>query len=448
MSIIPGQQTAFATLITERVLIQKFAPTPPDVFNVYVNSDTGSDQGQDRGPLSAPYKTIPEALSQLSNLAQQEVLIMHLAGVAPHVLPDGYTLPVLGNADPVRRDPLQPFGFVQLAPLTLRADPTLLLDLSGNITAQAFDPISGLVTVSVSVVLVPGAFAGKWALDGAGKQCVIKDNTAGALTLCLFGGVTNPLKVYQNNTIIAPAVPLSASPTLTMRGPGLVALQGVDIQKTAGGAVHVDNGASVLMQAVNPERLTVGGNGPAYVTFEAGNCPLINPTLGALSLSRSFFHSLAISNTGNCALTFTESMFFKFDPIGLDNALTLQGVPFLKVFSCDMDAANADAVHMQGGEVQLSQVKIAGSAGAAVRVEQNTFGFVTSCGGLGNAGAGLRCDGGAQIRVNPATNLNVGGAAELVVGSLPSQTWAAFHAIKNAFDATAITGQLSRVWEP
>lgn len=473
-----GNPLAANTIVSERLILAKFQPVQIDTFNLYVDSDTGQDQNPGNGSASAPYKTISRAMSDIGSSSIRETTIINLSGVASHKLPDGYIFPGLFSSDKPSQSGL---GFYMVeGPLVIRATPTPVLTVqAADILAQTANPGSGLITLDVSLVLVPGALAGLCMRTAFGGFARVISNTVNKISVCAAGALTAPLQIFSEAATIE-ADPPGFNPTLCFRGTAPVILQGLYVKENGGlpaSSLDASQGQLVFADACRFDSVSLGTGlleaAPGY--FSGSGCLIekgVQVGAGKFSAFGSLFSPGFISETpGRGAWFFAAQSFF--DQPGdftVDNFSKLQSYAVCELDNCNVINSSADnAVFQRGGILRLRACyfadnlkdwAIVGELGASVtiegavlddnnngvRIDSGSYAELVTVTGVANLALTMGVFNGAQAKVNAATI--IGGGTELKVGSNVAITWAAFHASKNEFDITPVTAQLSRCWEP
>lgn len=472
-----GNPFAAPTIVSERLILSKFQPVQVETFNLYVDSDTGQDESPGNGTQELPYRTIPRALTNVASSSLRECSIINLSGAAPHKIPTGYIFPAIFSSD---KPGFSGTGFfTQQGPLTIRATPIPIITVQpGDITGQTFSPGSSLVTVATSLVLVPNALQKKAVRTLFGSFGRVISNTANTITLSFFGAVVAPLEIFDEGATIEPEAPGSFMPTLCFRGLGAVVLQGLVVKEDGGipgSSLDASQGQTIIADACSFESVSLGlGFFETGAGLFSGNGCLIDAVQvasGKFLCSTSYFNFNFESGLPGPLSSFVASQCYFDTPLNftVDQFSKLVSYSYCELLNCTVNASDADnAVYQIGGRLLIKECLFSNNAkdwsivadlGAsvrvdtvvlnnnnrAVRIDGGSYAELLNVTGAGNL-AGAQVNNGAQAKVNALTSIL--GGPELVVGSLPATTWAAFHGVKNAFDATAITGQLSRCWEP
>jgi len=473
-----GNKLGAPTLFSERLMLSKFQPVGVELYNLYVDSDTGQDESPGNGGQATPYKTIPRAVKDVAAASLLETSIINLSGAAPHIIPDGYVFPAILNTDRPTVDPTPGAFFTRLAPLVLRAAPVIVATIApADITGQAFNA-AGLLTVTVSLVLVPNTLGGKCCRLENGQFVRVVGNDATTIKLCHTVAVLGPLVIFDEGAQIDPQTPGSFTPTLCFRGQAPVMLQGLSIADGGGFwpgvAIDAAQGQLIFVEACTVSVISLGGDasvgadaGPGYLSAAgirtkggsvlSGRAALLGSLLedpdftltgkgAALSLQACYLvKPINLFSEGSVSFADSRASFCEFDQSS--GRMIYQQGGELRLDTCLVRGAGQDAiVATLGALAMLNAVQVNSTIGEACVIDGGAYAEITGLTGTLNT-AGLQVNNGAQAKIDATTNVNAG-TSDLKVGSLPATTWAAFHVSKNEFDTTALTGQLSRAWEP
>lgn len=430
------------------------------VFDLYVNSDTGVDTGQVAGSEADPYLTIARALSEVSAMSNGARFAIHLSGVLPHVVPPGFEIVTMFDSGDLAPTESGDF-FAQRAVLSFEAEPLINVTIPGaNITGQAIDPTTGLNTLTVTNVLVAGALAGKSIKLPDGTIAAVHDNGVNTIEVAVNGVISTvgTAQVFTPGATIECSTPGEDTPTITVRGGGFVGFSGVtianDTPAKAFPSIGVVAGARVLLQGCALEGFWVAqdlmgdelaGQLNAQGCVFSGSTYAMGP--GAVAIvSNSFMDAINCSSqaqSSSAKVVVMDSFVDDCDGFFSD-ASAKRSVGDFTVSSIEFNAPK-NAIEIYNGVALINDCKIDNAVGAAVTVANNSFAQLLGCTGAGNA-LGLVVDNGAQVQTDPTTSiLSVG--AEVTVGTLAGVTWAAFHGAPARADFTAVTGDGSRLFE-
>lgn len=437
MSVIPGVHTGIETPIAERYLIQKFQPVAADSFNAFVDNVTGDDQGFGRGPASAPYFSIQQALKDASVSSRQEQMVIHLVNTGvPYVLPDNYVFPPIASPDSIVLDATLANGFTRLAPLVITAPPVVQQVIAAiDIVSQIPDAVSGLVPIITNLVLVPNAWLGLFIVDSATPPNVvaIRDNDATTIFADTAAALTAPFTVYARGATIAPTTPglVTGGPTIVLQGgTAPVIFEGVNITpNTFAGAVRAAQPGAALFLACNVPSLDIGGqqlgaaNPPGFVELHA--CAALNLSLnaGKLAVRNSVFLTGGLTSAiqkGFIATAIASSFVAPGRPLFSDNTNTAADMTLTNV-----EIINAAARSLLGSSnvANLTNVNITGSTQEAIELREGAQWTMATVGGSGNLSKGLRVTSGALALIASTVNVPGAAGADVTVEGLPDVSW-------------------------
>jgi len=343
----------------------------PFGYNLYVNSSTGSDSNIGTS-ASAAYKTIAHAMGQIPYFSNDDTFLVHLLGAAPHVVPDGFSLPPMLNPEGVIVTALSE-GFKNQAPLTFRAAPTVALTIPAlNIVSQVPDPVSGLRPIVTNLVLVPGAYAGFWVVDSLGALASIRTNDATTLFVANSAAMTGPLSVCTRSAVISSANPLSNNPTIDLRGGSApIMFQGVRINGTLGGGALAASGVGpVQLEACNVQgTIQVGASGNVlsangYIQAQACNFKSLRLRAGVFGVSGCYIEGgTVLLSSPKMSTTAFHSIFENMaSPLFSDGSGV--GPSFVQFEQVEVLSSVGDAVAILGRPmVSITSLKITGAGG-------------------------------------------------------------------------------------
>ena len=343
----------------------------PYGYNLYINSSTGSDYNAGTS-ASAPYRTIAYAMGQIPYFSNDDTFLIHLLGAASHIVPDGFVLPSMLNPEGIVVKPLAD-GFRNLAPLTFRATPTLVLAVPAiNIISQAADPVSGLRPIVTNLALVPSAYAGLWVADSLGTMASVRTNDGTTLFVANSVPLVGPLSVYARSAVIVPANPFSSQPTIDIRGGSApILFQGVRIAAPLGGGSLGASGLGpILLEACDLKgTLQVGASGSAlsangYIQAQACNFENLRLRAGVWGVSGCYVKGgTVLLAAPKMTATASHSIFEDMvSPLFSDGSGV--GPSFMQLEQVEILNSAGNAVAIVGRPmVSISSVKITGAGG-------------------------------------------------------------------------------------
>lgn len=329
-----------------------------------------------------------------------------------------------------------PSNYAALSSFQLVATPALVVG-GIAITSVVAAPTTGLWTVNVSNVLVPGAHVGQMLLgSGLGQWARIRSNTASAMEITLTGNTGNP------TAWTAPIGIYTTGATLTFGDPGdffnssavnLLAMadwfvSGIAFKSTAGSkpfAMQVFANMPLFLQLCDFDGLFLATS-PGTIALDA--CYLNGFTWGfdgASAILRNClvrnvtcnFHGSSDSGNNN----FNECIFD-----GLVTAFGSGNSESLFAFHVDrslFSGALAGAISALTGKSRLSNVVISGTTGDAILADVLRL-VCDNVQGAGNSGVGCRIQNGAQVQRLNATAVT-GAGGDVVLGGSGVVAWAA-----------------------
>lgn len=455
MPFLGADGLSASAIAVERVYLTDIANTSDEV-TIFCDSDIGNDNNNGY-EATTPVKTLARACNELPTLGITSRVAIKLTGLAPHQVPDGFVLPPLVRGVRVSFDFADPDGLTARGPVRIYSPGVELLVLTApDVVSITFPDASTLARVTVNIVLVPGAFIGKYVVDSNGQIMQIADNTATFFDFCFSGTPSLPFRIFSYGAVIEQAVPGVFGTIRVSGGSCPVILQGLQIQGGGFGffpSVEVSDGASIFCQACTFEGIWINqDNGPGGI---GGGGQLLgcrmerNVALGSgeLQAQNCLFEKTSwILARPNALVVFQQCQFSQCEAVCFDANFSQLSPGTVAIIVSRILTALAEGVKYKGaGNYFLTQVEIRGSVGVGCVLDGGAGRALAVAGSL-NAG-GLSALNGAQVEVNAQTDINLGGGNELQVGSVLF-LWAAFRpAPLNLFDVAIPLGQLARVWE-
>ena len=433
--------------ITTQYINLSVSPMPDKLF--YVRT-TGNDTTGD-GSITKPFRTFVEAAKKLAFAWRLGKFGIDITGI-DEVLPEAYQIPSLVNFDTETIDIGDPFGFIFKGPVYITATPTVLDDVQiANITETSTANNSGHITYTTNKTWTSNQFKGKYIIDSAGAIGTIASNTTNEIRVVL-PTIIPPFTIYDQGATLrasvsgfSPIISVSGScQSVTFNsikfisGAGAIAIQTAGVRTNIvgcclDGSVFMDKYLNLNASALIGSGLIIFSSNGVFSAFRS----YIEGVGTFIPTSETNEHSLNQCIVKSCG-SFPGSFFHASGRYSSINLTTFED-------------STADAVSLLStATLEGTGILITNAAGDAVRAEgTNTQLYLSSVGGTGSTGAGLRVLDGAHAVVD--NTVTVAGTTELNVGTLVARTWANFRGsapIKNQIDLTAGTGDASRVSQP
>lgn len=414
---------------------------------------TGSDTTGD-GSLTNPYRTFVKALSQVPLVFRGVYYTIDITDLGTEDISGGTWLPTFLAPEyyPAATDMTQLPWARNRRSINIEATPTTDYTLqAGDITSQAQDATTGLVTINTNQSYTVNELRGKIAVAGSAYG-VIASNTAGpdsSIEVAYNGTFTAPVAIMSQSAALRQSDPASYNAPLGISGNTcLVAINGVALSSvTTGGlalfvpsksAPGISLGACRMTGHVNGRSMSMSG---CY--HESGNLNIID---GATFLS-CYFRSVTFRLlSGTCSYYYDIYDTCTYLPILNDSYPA--GVGFSR---CLVRSATAHGITVScGAHCYLTRVSIVNSTGDAVNCAGSTSTSLTFVTGTGNGGYGVVASDGAHIKIDADTTVT-GTSGDIKSGTLAARAYTDFRAnppLKNEIDLTAGTGDGSRIWQP
>lgn len=417
----------------------------------YVNSTTGSDSNDGLTPGTA-WLTLDKGLTSFAIAAEGKRWILDLTGTftIADTLNIGGTMLAGLNYD-LDAGGVAPDSFISRASCQLRAAPTAVVTPIG-ITGSSTQATTGLYTINVSNVLVPGAHVGQMLLgSGLVQWARIIDNTANTIFVATTTNPstwTAPVAIYTEGATIEAGDAANFFEGATY----LIALCDwafTGIAFTSNGAakyaaLEVTANAPVYFTQCSFDGIYLRG-GPGYVSFDC--CDFYSS--GAQSYNhegttgifrQSTFRDLEFlchgsSDSGH--LTYSQCGFAGgILPFGGGN---VESRFSFSMNQCYFDGFTNDAIHVLFGNTRIQNTLIENTTGDAIQVENSSVKLRLDNvdGSTGNSAYGIRILNGAQVDVDAATSVT-GASGDILLGDAGAIAYAAVPAVD--------LGQLVRVF--
>lgn len=406
---------------------------------VYYVRPGGNDNNDGLSPATA-FATLERALHFMAIAEVNESVIVDVTGMTgadaisgESVLNLGGT--TLGGMNFDRDVTVVPPGdlFFSRRHRQIRAELQLVQAL--DITGQAQDPTTGLLTLTVSDAIAPGALVGKFAVSGAlGEYGTIASHTDGA--------GPNTIQVACVTTFSVPAGTGAYAPGATIRfGDPANAFEGAIYLNalcdwTLQGLLIESNGPKAAAIAIWPQSpvdflfCDIEGiemnEGGGVVSFE---CCYLHETNfihdgATVYATQSVFRELTFLCHGSGAAGLTEIVACMFGliltPFGGGNVESRYS---FYVTQCQFDNAVNAAVQAWFGISRIQQTVIQNSGGSAVVATNHVTLYLDNVQGGANVGYGVEATLGAIVSASNGTAVT-GTIDDLLVGDLGAAAWA------------------------
>lgn len=449
LSVVEGPSTGYTGPVSPGTLPEAIVDLQGAVRTVYVNSDTGSDV-TGLGTEDRPYQTVaPTAGALYPNTVNGYQRIL-LSGTATHILPTGWTVPVVrGSFDQYLN--LEPTTFSARAALVLEADPIPVATYSNaQYSAVTLSSERGRLTIPSGTFAVD-ALKHYWFKDADGNFYYINGNTATTVDFVgLIGILPNTtIEIYRHGATIAPAEYVSATPVLRVEDMTL-AINGVHVQGDVAFAVAIDLTDARLSASralfTGGIASSISGQGNSVVELNVcGVTEVILLSQATFSAAESYLGGVTFYISNGTSFTFRGLMDSASSLGSSDSGMflllvgTLIGSPIemtrgSSVLACDaldMISTPADAITVAAGRAYLGGIN----------------GGVT---GSGITGLGLVLKNGAQVEITGGVSIT-GTGGGWKVGSQAAVAPATFRTGSppyNKIDTGGALSDLSRLYQP
>lgn len=446
-----------------------FAPFPdnaPLITRIFVRID--GDDANDGTSEETAFRTVQHAFTTLPHVIQPgQAIIVDCTGIGIENFPAGYQMPEVHGAALIQSVGTTP-PFIFLASLNVWATPQPASNVpvadttvpSGYLVTA--DPVTNLATITV------GAPIASWAGDSLQGKMLISDTVVAGSGVIYASDTTHLFTTIDASqvggtlSIVEPSATFQ-TPTAGADGTGFEA---ADITSLSFGGIAftcLDGSLALgIMNTSQPilELCDIGGleteNVPEQVLPRSSVLRNgLDIEASSFTPSRSLMLDLGFAVFGDATVLSIRSVWdgtqFAIGPTPVFTATGTSGFgtwEFLQVLIRNSTAADA-AVLCQGyGSFAFENVLIQGSAGDAIRAQDQVSLALTNVqGGTGgvsdpaNAGYGLQLLDGAQARIFDDATVVTGSAegpnSDLKVGVLPVRPWSDFRnnaPIKNQFD--------------
>lgn len=418
----------------------------------YVNSTTGSDSNDGLTPGTA-WLTLDKGLTSFAIAAEGKSWILDLTGTftIADTLNIGGTMLAGLNYD-LDAGGVAPDSFISRASCQLRAAPTAVVTPIG-ITGSSTQATTGLYTINVSNVLVPGAHVGQMLLgSGLVEWARIIDNTANTIFVATTTDPstwTAPVGVYTEGATIEAGDAGNFFEGATY----LIALcdwSFTNIAFTSNGgakyvALEIIAHAPIYFTQCSFDGIYLRG-GSGYVTLDCcdfyssggGGAQGYNHDGSSVIVRQSTFRDLEFlchgsSDSGNNS--FYQCAFsggtLPFGGGNVESCFTFD------VNQCFFDGFVADAIHALFGNSRIRNTRIENTTGDAIQAENCLLTATNVDGSTGNTAYGIRILNGAQVNVDAGTSVT-GASGDILLGDAGAVAYAAVPAVD--------LGQLVRVF--
>ena len=450
------------SLVSERYYV---TPSKPEFFEIYVNSDSGTDTKSGTGPqgnnANKAFKTLARALEEVAFVTNDDYFQIILAGDATHIMPDEFHIPATQQTKRL----VAGAGLYGLtAPLHIRADPKpLLLVTAASQISVTPDAVTGQYKMVTTGGMTPNAFKGKIFTQFGIPLGVVSSNSATEIfttvsdssfttipmTLGVDALITGPGATIQNSTG-APLPAITISNNLTT-----VLWESCEFKALSAAAensvYHVYQRASIYYVACEFEGVFLGYVNPGGFAavacyFKAasyvGSLSVFNWIQPQSVIDGCFAEGVTMGNDVSGVeregLNFNACAFkscgplLQLDPDGTYVLSPTRIVSFGEFSGCDIQSSTGVAIQLRGsGVLRISNTKIEGSVGdAIVCLGPILLDMKNVPAGAGNLGLGINLSEGAHLEADNAVALS-GAAGDVKLGHLAASTWAAIAAAPN-----------------
>lgn len=308
----------------------------------------------------------------------------------------------------------------------------LVLNTALNVTAQAFDPVSGLLQLTVADALVANALRGKFAVGSVlGEYGVIQSNTGGAgpntIEVANLVGLTVPVGAYDPGATLR----YGDAGNFFEQAIYLLAmcdwnLQGLKIESNGpkATAIGVWPNAPVTFTLCDIEGVEVN-EGSGHITFDGCfiNTETYSQDGATVSALQSVFFDIAFLCHGS------GSGLNEWIGVIIDTCNAFGGGNAESDFSCQFEnsrVVNSTTAGVQclAGNWTLRDTEVENNAASGVVVSNNTNVLLVNVQGAGNVGYGVEATYGAIVRQSGGTAVT-GTLNDLNIGSVGAAAWGA-----------------------
>jgi hypothetical protein len=303
-----------------------------------------------------------------------------------------------------------------------------------DVTAQAFDPITGLITLTVSDALAPNQLVGMFAVGAVlGEYGVIGEHTDGAgpntILVANQVGLTEPVGAYEPGASITTGDAAdffeqcwnhNALADWTFQGLSILHPDG----KVASITVWPNAPVTFTLCAINGMTLMAGGG---VVTIDACHIQSFFAQDGATcSVTQSFFQNVDFLCHGSGSSGLNEwvgSIFRGCAPFGGGN---IESRYTFFMTGCDIAEGTGAGVQVIFGTSRLVDCEINDCVGSGVYVDQQATVYLDNVQSSDTPNGDFGCEAyfGSFVRNFNGTSVT-GAGGDIVVGALGVQTWAA-----------------------
>lgn len=399
---------------------------------VYYVRPTGNDANDGLTPATA-FATFPRALRQFPLALANQPIVIDITGMvitANELLNlGGVTLG--GISFDIDFTATSPNNFYSRHDRQIRSE--VVLNTALNVTGQAFDPVDGILRLTVSNALVANALRGKFAIGaGLGEYGDIQSNTGGAgpntIEVANIVGMTLPIGAYDPGATMTfgnaanfqeQAIYLNALCAWTFQG----------IRFTSNGpkaaAISVWPQAPVAFTLCEIRGIEVTA-GPGVVTIDG--CYMNGRTFAqngaTMTVTQSYFQGVSFLCHGSGASGLNEWIGNILDGCSPYGGGNVESRYTFEVQNMRVVAATSNAVQARFGVSRMINSSINGSAASGIVASNHVFLTLDNVQGAGNVGYGLEALRGAYCDGLNGTAI-AGTINQVLVGSAGGFAWAA-----------------------
>lgn len=392
------------------------------------------------GTLALPFASVQRGLDAFRRFPQRQgENVLDLTGMGVVNLSQSLHVPAVFSGQPPRSDPSPRYPeFTQLAPVTIRAQPTTMTSiLAGAVVSDTADAATNTRTLTVSgTPFTPSAFVGKMLIGaGIGEFTKVIANTSNTITYQAFFAYTPTIRVCQASCTLRLNDEFSYDTTLVMRGVGCaVYLQGVDLEHANPDAfayaLELGDLPEVLIShsSVRGAIVHAGVSSGIFIGSQVlGGNWLV--TGSAPSIFRCLFSGVtmlehdAIGGVGQ--VYYLYSWFQGCSSIG--HGGNNEAHSAYEMANCEVRNGTGNGVVYGGGaRCSVRNSRVQGCVGDAIRASGPGRIDVVGVVGTGNGGAGVRLEADSGCRATVTASTTVAGASDILVGANAARTWTHF----------------------
>lgn len=399
---------------------------------VYYVRPAGNDANDGRTPATA-FATLGRALKQFPLALVNQPIVIDITGMtitANEVLNlGGATLG--GLSFDLDLTATSPNNFFSRHARQIRSE--VVLNTALNVTAQAFDAVSGILQLTVSNALALNALRGKFAIGaGLGEYGVIQSNTGGAgpntIEVANIVGMTLPVGAYDPGA------------TLTFGNAGNFFEQAIYLNAlcdwTFQGIRITSNGPKATAIGVWPQApvsftlCEIAGidieAGPGVVNLDG--CYMNGQTFAqngaTMTVQQSFFRGVSFLCHGSGASGLNEWIGNILDGCSAFGGGNVESRYTFEVQNMRVVNGTGNGVQALFGVSRLVNSTIDNCAGSGIGASNHVFLTLSNVQGAGNVGYGLEASRGAYVDGTNGTAI-AGTINQVLVGGAGAFAWAA-----------------------